>query len=361
MFRVKKNINNVNGGLSRFSHKKLRNFGYNLFSACGIPQEISKKVTDGLIDTSLRGVDSHGVSLIPHYIRAAETGRINKRAYFTFKKTGKSTGIVDADDGYGIAAGMFAMDKAVKLAKNTGICAVAVRNSSHFGAAAIYSIFAAERGMIGISCTHSDALVIPYAGKRPFLGTNPICFAAPCLDESPFCLDMATSQTTWNKVILYKNLRKKLDFGVAADNKGKVSIDPEKVVSLLPFSNYKGYGLSLMIEIFCSLLTEVDWGRNIKKMYPLDEGRRKLGHFFIAINIESFTTLRSFKKRLKKMLDELRSEPSFTKNRKIMVAGDPEKIKFKERLAKGIPLTSDTQEELRQMALKFRVNPDKYF
>ena len=162
-------------------------------------------------------------------------------------------------------------------------------------------------------------------------------------------------------MLSYKNLRKKLDFGVAADNKGKVSIDPEKVVSLLPFSNYKGYGLSLMIEIFCSLLTGVDWGRNIKKMYPLDEGRRKLGHFFIAINIESFTTLRSFKKRLKKMLDELRSEPSFTKNRKIMVAGDPEKIKFKERLAKGIPLTSDTQEELRQMALKFRVNPDKYF
>lgn len=355
------NKNTTRDGLIYVSHKKLRRFGYNLFLSSGIPPDISKKVTNGLVDTSLRGVDSHGVRLIPHYIRAAELGRINKRPSFTFNKTGNSTGVVDADDGYGIAAGLFAMEKAVRLAKKTGICAVAVKNSSHFGAAAIYSIFAAERGTIGISFTHTDALVVPYAGKRPFLGTNPICFAAPCLDESPFCLDMATSQITWNKVIQYKNLGKKLDFGVAADEDGNICVNPDKIVSLLPFGTYKGYGLSLMIEIFCSILTGMDWGRKIKKMYPLNDKHSKLGHFFIAINIESFTTMLTFKQKMKELLYEIRSEPSLVKNSSILVPGDPEKIKFRERTIKGIPLTIDIQRELREVAVEAGINTNKYW
>lgn len=323
----------------RISDKNLRRFGYAVFDSVGIPKKIYKTVVDGLVGTSLRGVDSHGVRLMPHYIRAAIIGRINKNPKFSFEKTGLSTGILDADNGYGIAAGTEAMKVAIKLAKRTGMGGVAVKNSSHFGAAAIYSILAAKNSMIGLSFTHTDSLVLPFGGKKPFLGTNPICFAAPCEGEEPFCLDMATSQIPWNKVLVYRSNKKNLEVGWAADKNGNLCEDPEAASSLLPIGLYKGYGLGLMIEIFSSLLTGMAYGTHINSMYPLDNKRRFLGHFFISIDVSRFEKIEVFKKRLKRMMEELRNLPTAPGFDKVRVPGDPEKEAYIKRSKNGIPMS----------------------
>ena len=307
------------------SQEELRVFCNELFSNIGVRKKIYSLVVDGLVDTSLRGVDSHGVRLMPHYIRAANLGRINKNPKFSFDKTSQTTGILDADHGYGIAAGITAMNKAISLARKNGIGAVAVKNSSHFGAAAIYSLLAAKNDMIGLSFTHTDSLVLPFGGKRPFLGTNPICFAAPCEGEEPICLDMATSQIPWNRLLLYRSKGKKLESGWASDYQGISTTDPGKAVALFPLGGYKGYGLGLMIEILCSLLTGMSFGRHIKPMYPLDKNKRSLGHFFMAIDISRFQDINVFKNRMKRLVGELRREPPASGFDKVKVAGDPEK------------------------------------
>lgn len=321
------------------SDENLRKWGYKLFSSISVPKSIFQTVVDNLVDTSLRGVDSHGIRLIPHYIKAVILGRINRYPTLVFKKTAPSTGVLDADNSFGIVAGLKAMHHAITLAKKTGVGAVTVKNSSHFGAAAIYSLLAARNNMLGLSFTNTDSLVLPYGGKYPFLGTNPICFTAPVKGEDPFCLDMATSQIPWNKVLLYRLENRKLEKGWAADKNGKIVTDPNLAYSLLPIGLYKGYGLALMVEIFSSILTGMSWGPHVKPMYPLDGRNRSLGHFFMAIDISKFEKVSVFRERLKKLLNELRLTTKAAAFNKVMVPGDPEKESYKLRSKKGIPLS----------------------
>lgn len=321
------------------SDKKLNDFIKAVLLKAGVREDVANYVTEGLIQTSLRGVDSHGIRLFPHYIEAVKGGRINPKPNYKVKHTSLSTALLDADHTFGHAAGIEAAKKAVELAKEAGTGHVAVYNSTHFGAAAYYSLEVAKHDMIGLSFTNADALMKTYGGKRPFLGTNPISFAAPCKDEDPFCLDMATSVVTFNKIKQLRDEKTSVPSGVGANSEGIETTDPDKISMLLPIGGYKGYGLSLMIEILCSILTGMPYGPQISKMFeaPLSE-KRFLGHFIIAIRIDCFQDKNIFKERLAKIMKELRNEPPLDRSLPIQVAGDPEKRAYSIRTRKGIPL-----------------------
>lgn len=331
-------------------HDQLKKFGYQLIISSGVPKDIGTVVIDGLVETSLRGTDSHGIRLLSHYLRAIEAGRINRNPKFSFRKTSASTGIFDADNGLGIAAGVAAMDHAMSLAKKTGIGAVSVKNSSHFGAAAIYGLRAAHANMLGLAMTDVDSLVFPYGGKRTYFGTNPICFAAPIEDEEPFCLDMATSRVPLNKIFAYRSAHKKLEKGWAFDASGMETTDPYRAVSPAPMGDYKGYGLAAMVSILSSLLSGMPFGPTIPAMFPLDNKKRMLGHFFTAIDISKFQPVALFKRRMKQMADELRHvTPSHPRN-PVLFPGDPEKKEYSLRLKNGIPVSVDIIKELNVLA-----------
>lgn len=340
------------------SYRKLEEFCISSLKYKNVRSDVIDCVTKSLIQTSLRGVDSHGIRLLPHYLEAIDSGRINTNPQYIFEERSPSTAKLDGDHTFGHAAGKEGMEKAIAKAKETGMGAVAVFNSTHFGAAAFFSLVAADKDMIGISFTHADSLMLTYNGKRPFFGTNPLCFAAPCEREYPFCLDMATTRVTWNKIKKKMDEKQKIPKSWGVDKTGKETTDVEKVAYLLPIGDYKGYGLGMMIEILCGLLTSMPYGNNICRMYddPIDK-KRKLGHFFIAIDIECFEEKQRFKKRLKKMMDEVRKEPS-KKGEKIMVPGDPEKKEMKIRLEKGIPLDKVTLQKLRQIAKNINFDLD---
>lgn len=317
----------------------LRDFIYRVLLKAKVRREVAKYVTEGLIQTSLRGVDSHGVRLLPHYLKGVKGGRINPDPKYKFKRTSYSTGLLDADHTFGHAAGMEAARRAIELAKRAGTGHIAVYNSTHFGAAAYYALEIARHDMIGISFTNTDALVKTYAGKRPFLGNNPVCFAAPCKNEEPFCLDMATSIFTFNKVRQLAEHGQPLPAGIAANSKGIETTNPREATMLLPIGTYKGYGLSMAIEILCSLLTGMPYGPHIPKMFeaPMHQ-KRFLGHFISAIRIDCFQNKATFKERLSKMIEEIRNEPALDENIPVQVAGDPEKKAAQDRMKKGIPV-----------------------
>lgn len=302
--------------------------------------DVAGYVANGLVQTSVRGVDSHGIRLLPHYIKGAQGGRINTHPKYAFKKTSLSTGLLDADHTFGHASGMEAAKRAIGLARKAGTGHVAVYNSTHFGAAAFYTLEIAKHNMIGMSFTNTDALIRTYGGKRPFLGNNPICVAVPCEGEEPFCLDMATSIVTFNKIRQLRSAHKKAPAGAGADKNGRETTDPDRITMLEPVGGYKGYGLSMVVEILCSLFTGMPYGPHIPKMFEAPmSARRYLGHFVSAIRIDCFQDTAVFKKRLSLMMHELREEPRFNKKIPIQVAGDPEKSIQKERLKTGIPMT----------------------
>lgn len=338
----------------------LRCFLLLLCGKAGIPKEVAVPLVSGLLETSLRGVDSHGVRLLPHYLRSVKTGRVDLGAKFAFRKTGSATGIVDAGHGFGIPAGLHAMEKAIELSATSGIGAVAVTNSSHFGAAAIYALRAARRNMIGFACTHSDSLVFPHGGAEVFLGTNPVCFAAPCAGGRPFVLDMATSHISWNKLRELKARGVKLEPGMAAGRCGIGCTDSSLAVGLLPSGGYKGYGLALTVEILCSTLMGMPAGPDIARMFPVDDRKRKLGHFFLALDISRFTGVRQFQARLRDLLKVLRSVPAAPGYKRVQVAGDPEWAAYDERSRVGIPLSAVECTDFVKTAQELGVEPKRF-
>jgi len=325
----------------------------------GVREDVVEDLSAGIIQASLRGVDSHGIRLFPHYLQGLEEGRLNRNPQYRFDVTSPTTVKLDGDHAPGHAAGAQGMRKAMELAKASGIGAVGVYHSSHFGAAAYYALMAAAEDMIGLSFTHATAHVLSYGGTRPFFGNNPICLTAPCEGEEPFCLDMATTVATFNKVQQYREQGMKVPFGWGVDSAGRDTDDPGKIESLLPIGGYKGFGLSMMVDILCALLTGAPYGPNVSRMFgtPLSE-KRNLGHFFMAMRIDCFEEPAIFKKRLKEMMDSLRREPARDGNSPVLVPGDPEKAYYRERSVNGIPIPENLLHELAALAARYNVPCD---
>ncbi|OGH61721.1 MAG: hypothetical protein A3G34_14085 [Candidatus Lindowbacteria bacterium RIFCSPLOWO2_12_FULL_62_27] len=335
----------------------LRRWMIDVLGAESADPSVAAHVAESLTQTSLRGVDSHGVRLFPHYVRTLRAGGVNGRPAYKFARRAPSCGVLAADHTFGHASGAEAMKHAIEMARECGIGAVAVQHSSHFGAAAYFGFLAAEADMIGLAFTHSDALLQTYGGTQPYLGPNPICFVAPCLGEAPFCLDMSCSSFSWNKIRQYRERQEPLPAGVAADSRGCATVDPAAARSLTPIGEYKGYGLALMVEILCSLLTGMPYGVHIKPMFDVPpETRRDLGHFFMAINISNFQPVAVFKTRLKSLMDELRGEPRLNGAIPVMAPGDPEKHVLQIRRAAGIPLSAADWTEFQKLGRQYNLS-----
>ena len=311
--------------------------------------------TESMIQTSVRGVDSHGINLFPHYCRAVDSGRIAKTPEIKVKKSAVSAAMVDAGHAFGHHAGAVAIDLAVQLASETGIGAVGVKNSTHFGAAAYFALRAAEKGFIGLSFTNADALVKAHGSKEAFFGTNPICFAAPLEKEEPFCLDMATSLVSWNKINNYRRENLPIPGHWAFDEDGKPVTDPHLAKSLNPAGDYKGFGLGMMVDILCATLIGGIASKDLLAMYssPI-EAQRRVSHFFMAIDISKFNPLGAFKSSLQLMVNRIRSLPTLDGSQKMMVAGDPEKLAEKQRIISGIPMDSIKYDEFLALSSDFK-------
>ena len=304
-----------------------------------------------LISTSLRGTDSHGINLFPHYCRAYDSGRLNKNPDFKIEQTSGTTAVVHADHSIGHHVGAFAMQHALKLAKENGMAAVGVKHSTHFGAAAYFGLMAPPAGCVGFAFTASDSLAKTHGAKTPFLGTNPICFTAPLANETPFCLDTATTIGTWNRVMNHRRADEPLPVGIAFDPEGQPTTDPHKARSLTPIGGYKGYGLALMVDILCGALVGSVTGGDMLPMYSIPiEQKRDVGHFFMAIDLDRFRGVHAFSTELQSIVDRLRAEPPVDGGEEVMVPGDPEKRTEIERRKTGIPIHESSYAQYLQIS-----------
>jgi len=307
-------------------------------------------VAKGIWLANMRGIDSHGVRLLPHYVKAIKAGRINNKTGFSFEKKSNSVGILDANHGFGHLASFKAMEEAINIANETGVAAVSVKNSNHNGIMAYYAIEAAKQNMIGIAMTHTTSRMATPNAAKTFFGTNPICFAAPMLNEEPLCYDGATTIITGNKLRQNKELGIQLPENVAVTKDGNQTTNPEIATFLTGIGGYKGFGLAMFIDVFSGLLSGMAVADSISSM--TDDAiskKRKLGHFFIAINISSFQNIDDFKINLQNLADKIRKEKSLN-NTPVMVPGDIEKKYEKQKRKGGIALPSFLIKELNEIA-----------
>lgn len=346
----------------RIPADQLRQFAQTVLEKVDVPSDQAADAADVLVWANLHGVDTHGVrNLRPMYVTGIESGRIKPRAEFRIEHETSVTARVDGDKGLGLSAGPWAMRLAMKKAQEHGVGIVAVRNSNHYGAAGYHAVMAVPHDMIGISLTgimwpKGNSLgVLPMFGKVPMLSTNPIAVAVPSGVEAPFLLDMATSITPYNRVMLYREVGQPIPEGWALDENGSSTTDPAVARYLFPlggsreFGGHKGFGLGVMVEIFCALLSG-GWE-------PGDDGYGQTGdaHFFMALRVDAFRPVDEFKAGMDAMIDAFHKAPTVEGRERILVAGEPEAKTAKRRSQMGIPLPPNVQEDLTALSEQYGV------
>lgn len=340
---------------------ELERFVAAVLQAAGADAFSTESTVRALVGASLRGVDSHGVRLLPHYVKVLQGGRVKGRPEMNFEKRAAAVGRLDAGHALGTAAGYRAMDEAVKLAADAGVGAVSVFNSSHFAAAGCYSLAAAEAGYIGLAVCNATSAVMPHGGRGGFHGTNPISFAAPFAGAEPYLLDMATSSIPVNRILQYRTLDRELPADVVVDEAGAMTTDPHAATSLLALGGtgygYKGAGLAGVVTILSAVLSGMCLDHEMPEMFqpPWSEPRR-LGQFFLAMKPGAFVDEKVFQAQLKGYLEALRGRESRPGER-VMAAGDREWEVQRRRRAEGIPLDAPNWQIFSEMAAETGVAP----
>jgi ureidoglycolate dehydrogenase (NAD+) len=322
----------------------------------GVPPPEARLVGDSLVQTSVWGVDSHGVLRLTHYLRRLTIGSIKAAAAPVVMRTGPVTAQVHGEDGLGIVHAALAMEVAIKMAKEHGAGIVGVGHSSHCGAMQLYTRMAAREHLVGIAMTHSSSVVVPHGGKQKYFGTNPVSIAVPRASGDPVCLDMATAQVAWNKVLNARIEGYPLDEGVAVDEHGEPTTDPHKARAGVPLGGpiygYKGYGLAFVIDLLCGVMNGMTFGRHINGMYEELDRPRKIGHFLMALDPGRFAGAETLEATVDAVIADLR-----TQGEDILYPGEPEERAQRERLAAGIPIDDEALRDMREWSVKLGVPP----
>jgi len=332
------------------------------FLELGVSEEDAKVCADILITSDLRGIESHGIGRLRMYVDRIHKGLIETHADIKVVRESPTTAVIDGQHGIGMVIANYSNNLAIEKARQYGMGAVAVRNSSHFGIDGYYPLMAIKAGMIGMSFTNARPSVAPTFGSQPLLGTNPIAFGAPSDEEFPFLYDAATSITQRGKIEVYNREGKETYPIWTIDSEGHTMTDPALILkkmvareaALLPLGgleevsgSHKGYGLSTIVEILSSTLQSGAFLSALSGLTPEGkETRFKVGHFFMAMNIESFLPLDEFKTNIGGLLRELRASRKLPGHDRIYTAGEKEYYIEKEIRKNGVPINDNLRKDL---------------
>ncbi|MBW2700470.1 MAG: Ldh family oxidoreductase [Deltaproteobacteria bacterium] len=332
----------------------LEKFMRDVFMSIGVPNADAEVCAEVLIEADKRGIDSHGIGRMkPIYYDRIKDGIQFAKTNFEIVRETPATAVIDGHHGMGHVISKRAMQMAIDKAKETGMGMVAVRNSTHYGIAGYYALMACEAGMIGVNGSNARPSIAPTFGVENMLGTNPLTFGMPSDEDFPFVLDCATSVTQRGKIEWYDRAGKDLPPGWVIDEAGKTRTDTHQILkdlvtgkaALTPLGGlgeetggYKGYGYATVVEILSAALQQ---GAFLKGLLGLENGKRvpyKLGHFFIAMNVEAFCDLADFKKTTGDILRALRESKKAPDAERIYTAGEKEHLAGLERKDKGAPV-----------------------
>jgi LDH2 family malate/lactate/ureidoglycolate dehydrogenase len=320
-----------------------------------------------MVRTDLRGVDSHGVGMLPRYHELWQQGFIVMNAEPVVVRDDLATGLLDGQKGLGHYVSTEAMRRAIDKARTYGIGMVAVRNSGHYGAAANYSMMALEHDLIGISTTNSPYLaMVPTFGRSAKLSTNPISFAAPAGRHAPFVLDMATTTVAVGKLSVAARWKTPIPAGWALDGEGMPTTDPAVALKhrlLTPLGgtralgSHKGYGLGVMVDILSGVLSGAVYGDLFARSGMAERRIQNVGHCFAALDPARFRPLDEFKRDMDDMFESLKSTPRAPGEERVWVAGEPEAECEARRQREGIPLAPALVAQCRDIAWSLGVTP----
>lgn len=323
---------------------ELESFAKALLAAGGYTPDHAARTAEVLVWANLRGADSHGVLRIPRYLEMVKLGKIAPKAQPFITQQSGATAVLDAKRAPGPSAMTAAMLTGLDLAAHNGIGCCVARDISHAGAVGYYAQQASDRNMVGVVMTASGPLMAYHGAAQSALSTNPLSIAVPSGGD-PILLDMSTSAVALGKVMQAKDAGTTIPEGWGVDENGHATQDPNAVATLLPMAGPKGSGLSLMIEILCSLLA------NNPVIAPALEGKGgAMNGLAIAIDIARFCDPATFGANVRHLSGLLHDLPKAPGTDAVLLPGERGFACARERQANGVPLASGTLTKLAALA-----------
>ena len=329
-------------------HERLHAFLVETLAAMKMSRPNAETTAALMVRTDLRGVDSHGIDMLPRYHELWREGVIVMDAEPIVVRHDGATALLDGQKGLGHPVSSRAMRIAIDKARTYGIGIAAVRNSNHYGAAANYSTMALSHDLIGFATTNSPYVaMVPTFGRAAKLGTNPISFAAPAGAEAPFVLDMATTTVAVGKIRVATRWKKPVPSGWALDDRGVPTADPFVALKhrlLTPLGgtrelgSHKGYGLAVMVDILSGVMSGAVYGDLYLRSDMRERKVGNVGHCFAAIDPARFRAIDEFKRDMDDMIRSLKATPPAEGAERVLIAGEPEAVAEVKRRAEGIPV-----------------------
>ena len=358
-------------GYQYWKFEKLNELCNDAFQKFGFNKEEAAIISEVLLMSDRYGIESHGMQRMYRYYKSIQKGMIKIESKGDVVFETPVSAVIDAKDGMGQVVGHKAMEMAIEKAKKSGIGMVVVRNSNHYGIAGYYAKLACSQGLIGLSCTNTNAIMVPTYGRTAMLGTNPIAIAMPA-EPYDFFFDASTTVVTRGKLEVYNKKGEALHDGWALDKDGKPSNDAADVLDniaahrgggIMPLGgstedtgSHKGYGWAMVCELFSSILamgtTSNDTGKG---------GKGGICHGFLVIDPAIFGDAEGIKAHLSSYLKALRESPKAEGQTRIYTHGEKEIEAEKRLLENGIPVNDNTMVEVYEMCQYLDMDFSKYF
>lgn len=348
-----------------YSAEAVRAQTLHILKGWGMAGDDAEMTADALLDCDLRGIDTHGISLLALYAGWISQGGFHLAARAEVVREGPVSALLDAKGGLGFAVSVRAAEMAAEKAKEHGVAAVTVRNSHHFGAAGYYARIAARKGVVSLIATSTKVVcVVPPGASEPVLGTNPLAYGVPRKGGEPIVFDMATSTAAGNKVRLNQLTGTPVPEGWVVDGEGNPVTDPDLANRLIyepgrggltplganpVLGAHKGYGLALMVHFLGGALSGGRFAGSRHLDHPQGEGDN-IGHFFLAVDPATFRDMSDFLGDVDDVEQSLRKTPPSDPDRPVLLPGDIEEAVRLRRLESGIPLAPTLVEKLKAIA-----------
>lgn len=338
----------------RVARQELETFGGKLLESVEMDAAGAALTARTLVHADLRGVHSHGVRMLPLYLKTLASKSLNPRPTVREVSSGPGHATFDGDNGMGQIASEIAMARAIELAHDFGVGMTVVDNTGHFGAAGYWVIMAAEAGCMGYCASNlRGPVLLATGGRGGAAGNNPLAWAFPGRRHRPTVLDMATGAVALGKIAALGEGGFLAPEGVAADAEGRPTRDPSKVAFVAPAAGPKGYALAVVHDVLVGALT--GGGSALQKEPLVLGGPLDGGLFFMAMDISAVMPLADFTAAMDAQTDAVNGlEPAAGVDR-VSMPGQIEWDLYDERVATGIPFPAGVLDPLAEVAKQYGV------
>lgn len=337
----------------RVPYEVLENFARRCLLAAGATGTTACTAAHVLGTTEALGIRSHGLKNLAGYVMKAQAGALDLAAEPREIVRGGARAVFDARSGLGMVAGTRAMAAAGEMARETGVGVVVVKNSTHFGAAGVYALHAAESGLIGLVVSNVDRNMTVPGARRPVLGNNPIAYAVPAGSHRPVLFDIALSAVASLKVVAAKNAGNPVPPGWIVDGAGRPTTDPSRYPdegAMLPMAGHKGYGLAMLVDLLTGLLVGESSSDQVPSWLFQMDRPNDVTHTFIALDPRHFDADDDYGTRVEEYLNRIHEAPLAEGAREILHPGQLEWRTYDAAMADGVIVEDQLAESLGELA-----------